>query len=310
VTQTELRLDSIVLFVSDMAASGSFYGQALGLRAVSIDPHVAIYSAGHVQLCLLPAAEHGVALQEGRDRSADITFMVDDFHRCREVLMSRGVQFSRTLEYSIGVTADFYDPDGHWFSLYQASDAARGWPSGPKLDALATSVPAPEGTAVSPLGTAAPGSDLADAFIPYVFLFFSDPVVPAEFYGNVLGLEVIEGGPCRRVPTNVESGVVKYDAGTAMLTTHHVESDDKRFRVATVGSRGVALSFAVPDLPTALAALSSRGIVFSDWLPGSRSGRVAQFADPAGHVFLLRAATRESREAVRAEASGSAVAGV
>lgn len=295
VTQTDLNLETIVLFVSDMEASRSFYEHTLGLRALAVNPHVAMYSAGHVQFCLLPAAEHGVALQDGPDRSADITFMVDNFPRCRDVLAARGVQFSRTLEYAIGMTADFYDPDGHWFSLYQPSEAARGWPSGPKLEALASGLPAP-------------GDDLADAFIAYVFLFFSDPEVAAGFYGGVLGLDVIEGGPCRRIPTRAPIGVVKYDVGTTMLTTHHVESDDKRMRVATVGTGGVEMAFGVADLTTAAAALSRRGIAFSGWPSESPLGRLARFMDPAGHVFLLRESTQEGERSVLAGTSANLAA--
>jgi catechol 2,3-dioxygenase-like lactoylglutathione lyase family enzyme len=308
VTQTDLSLETIVLFVSDMVASRSFYEHTLGLRALAVNPHVAMYSAGHVQLCLLPAGEHGVALQDGPDRSADITFMVDDFPRCRDVLAARGVQFSRTLEYSIGVTADFYDPDGHWFSLYQPSEAAKGWPSGPKLEALASGLPVRHFSRVPPVDDATLGDDLADAFVAYVFLFFSDPDVAAGFYGGVLGLEVIEGGPCRRVPTRAPVGVVKYDVGTTMLTTHHVESDDKRMRVATVGTGGVAMAFRVADLTTGVGDLSRRGIAFSGWPSESPIGRLARFMDPAGHVLLLREPPQEGEGSIHAGVSASAVA--
>jgi len=283
-----------------MVASRSFYEHTLGLGALAVNPHLAVYSAGHVQICLLPAAEHGVALQHGQDRSVDITFMVDNFPRCREVLEARGVQFSRTLEYSIGMTADFYDPDGHWFSLYQPSEAAIGWPSGPKLEALASGLP--RFRPVSLVDAVAQSYDLADAFIAYVFLFFSDPEVAAGFYEGVLGLDVIEGGPCRRIPTRAPVGVVKYDVGTTMLTTHHVESNDKRFQVATVGTGGVALAFRVANLAMAVAALSRRGIVFSGCPSESPIGRLARFMDPAGHVLLLREPTQEGE--------GSAYAGI
>jgi catechol 2,3-dioxygenase-like lactoylglutathione lyase family enzyme len=286
-TKTDLSLETLVLFVSDMAASRSFYERALGLRALAVNPRAAIYSAGHVQLCLLPAAEHGVALQDGPDRSVDITFMVDDFPRCRDVLAARGVRFSRTLEYAIGRTADFYDPDGHWFSLYQPSEAAMGWPSGSKLEALASGLPAP-------------GDDLADAFIAYVFLFFNDPEIAEGFYGGVLGLEALEGGPCRRIPTRAPIGVVKYDAGTTMLTTHHVESEDKRYQVATVGSGGVAMAFRAAHLATAVDALSRRGVAFSGRVAESPIGRLARFMDPAGHVFLLREPAQESERSALA----------
>jgi predicted enzyme related to lactoylglutathione lyase len=141
------------------------------------------------------------------------------------------------------------------------------------------------------------GDDLADAVIPYVFLFFRDPDVAATFYGGVLELEALEGGPCRRVATSAPIGVVKYDAGTMMLTTHHVESDDPRHRGFTVGTNGVAFAFKVEDLTTAVATLSRRGVAFSDWPSANPSahplGRLARFTDPAGHVLLLQEPTHE-----------------
>lgn len=308
ITETDLGLETIVLFVSDMVASRSFYEHTLGLRALALNPYAAMYSAGHVQLCLLPAAEHGVALRNGPDRSADITFMVDDLPRCRDVLAARGVRFSRTLEYVVGMTADFYDPDGHWFSLYQPSEAAMQWPSGGKLEALASDLPRRHSKRVPPVHATAPADDLADAFIAYVFLVFRDPDAAAGFYGGVLGLDVIEDGPCRPVPTRVEIGVVKYDVGTTMLATYHVERDDKRHRVATVGTDGVAMEFRVADLTTAVADLSRRGIAFSDWSSESPIGRLARFTDPAGHVLLLREPTQEGERSVRTGISANAAA--
>ena len=119
-------------------------------------------------------------------------------------------------------------------------------------------------------------------------LFFSDPEVAADFYGDVLALDVIEGAPCRRVPTHIQIGVIKYDVGTTMLTTHHVESDDKRLRVSTVGTDGVAMAFQVADIAQAVADLSRRGVVFLISPSDSPIGRLARFIDPAGHVLLLR----------------------
>lgn len=298
VTGTNLSVDTIVLFASDMTASRLFYERTLGLRPIvpyTANPHVAMYSAGHVQLCLLPAAEHGIVLRSGPDRSADLTFMVDNFSRCREVLAARGVRFSRTLEYSIGTTADFYDPDGHWFSLYQPSETAMTWPSGPKLRALASGLPMRR---FKPDGAAPGAGDLADAFIAYVFLFFSDPDVAERFYAGVLELDAIEGGPCRRIVTRAPIGVVKYDVGTTLLTTHHVEIEDKRFQVSTAGSDGVALAFRVADLTRAVSALSRRGVTFCGRPSQSHIGRLERFMDPAGHVLLLRESLHESEASV------------
>lgn len=301
-TQTTPSLETIVLFVSDMVASRYFYEQTLGLRPLAAGPQLVTYSAGHLQLCLLPAADYGVTLQNGLDRSADITFLVDDLPRTRDLLATRGVRFSRTLDYIVGLTTDFYDPDGHWFSLYQPSEASWGWPSGPKLQALASGRPRRH------VGNAEQTEDLADALIAYVFLFFSDPDAAASFYGSVLGLEIIEGGPCRRVTTDIDSGVVKYDVGTTMLTTHHVASDDKRFRVATVGTDGVAMAFRVENLTTAVSAWSRRGIVFAGDPFESPLGRVARFRDPAGHVFLLRESVQEDERSIHSGVPADALA--
>jgi hypothetical protein len=255
-------------FVSDMVVFRSFYEHALALTALA--PH----AANHVHI---PAAENGIALEDGPDTSANITtFMVNNFPRRQEVLPARGVQFARTLEYSIGTTADFYDPDGHWFSLYQSSEAAVGWPSRSKLQALASGLPMRHFTPVSPVDAAPEVDDLADAFIAYVF---SDPDVAARFYSGLLEFDVIEGGPCRRISTRAPAGVVKYDVGATMLTTHHVESDDKRFRVATAGTGGVAFAFQVAHLTMAVSALSRRGIIFSGWLSESHIGRLERFMD-------------------------------
>jgi catechol 2,3-dioxygenase-like lactoylglutathione lyase family enzyme len=283
VRPTGLGLDTIVLFVSDAAASRSFYEHTLGLRALAVDSRAALYSAGHVRLCLLPAAEHGVVLANGVDRSVDITFAVDDFARCHDSLEARGLRFSRTLEYSIGTTADFFDPDGHWFSLYQPSEQAMRRPSGHTLRALTVNLS--RGHVPRAAGA---GDDLGDALIAYLFLFVSDPEAAADFYGAKLGFDVVEGGRCRRVPTDIESGVIKYDVGRTMLTTHHVDSDDKRFRVATVGTDGVAMAFRVADLERAVDELAKRGIACADAPSASPIGRLARFTDPAGHVLLLR----------------------
>jgi catechol 2,3-dioxygenase-like lactoylglutathione lyase family enzyme len=298
VTGTNLSLDTIVLFTSDMAASRTFYERTLGLRPLATyaaNPYVAMYAAGHVHICLLAAAEHGISLPSKPDRSADITFMVDDFSRCREVLETRGVRFSRTLEYSIGTTADFYDPDGHWFSIYQPSETAMGWPSGPKLQALASGLPLQR---FKPAGAASGAGDLGDAFIAYVFLFYNDPDVAERFYSGVLELEAIEGGPCRRIATRAPIGVVKYDVGTTLLTTHHVEIEDKRFQVSTTGSDGVAFAFRVTDLNRAVSALSRRGVNFCGWPSRSHIGRLERFMDPTGHVLLLRESMQEDEASV------------
>jgi catechol 2,3-dioxygenase-like lactoylglutathione lyase family enzyme len=307
------RLIYLVLYVRDIAVSRDFYEGVLGFRVLEEDEASVKYSAGHVVICLNRASDLGIQLPEGRDRSIDITFLVDDFHRMYAALQARGVRFSRTLEYIVGTTVDFYDPDGHWFSLYQPSETVMSWPSADKIRALRLAAgsngaelnggPLPgNGTVSTTIDTGLDGHELV-----YLFLFVQDPDSTLKFYNDVLGLTAIEGGPCRRVVTSAPLGVVKYDAGGTLLTTHHVEGEHAaKLRVATEGSSGVALAFHVMDVRAATAELSRRGVRFTEGPSISRVGMVgtlARFEDPAGHVYYLY---EPSSEAL-ARPSGSAM---
>ena len=307
-TQTDLSLETIVLFVSDMAVSRSFYEHSLGLRPLAVNPHTAMYSAGHVRLCLLPAAEHGVALQEGRDRSADITFMVENFRpllmRCLRHEACSSPEPSSML---IGVTADFYDPDGHWFSLYQPSEAAMGWPSGPKLEALASSLPMRHFRGVPP-ETPQPQVMILLMVHPYVFLFFNDAGGGRELLWR---RPRTRGDRRRAVPPHSDQ---RRHWGRQVRRWHDDADDSpRRQRRQALSGRdgwegGVAMAFGVADLTTAVADLSRRGIAFSGSPSESPIGRLARFTDPAGHVFLLRESTQEGEGRVRAGVSANAAA--
>src|SRR5205823_2380210 len=114
----DARLVKLVLYVNDLAASRAFYENVLDLELLESDEASATYDTGQVLLSLEPASDHGITLAP-RDRSADLTFLVDDLDATRDALGDRGLQFTKTLRYEIGATADFYDPDGHWMSLYE-----------------------------------------------------------------------------------------------------------------------------------------------------------------------------------------------
>jgi len=274
------RLVQLVVYVSDLGASRAFYEGALGFRVLDQDADSVHYAAGHVVLALRRAADHGVRLREGQDRSIDLTFLADDFDAVRAALEARGVALSPTLDYAVGKTADFYDPDGHWFSLYQPSAAAMGWPSGRKIAALRGSAGA--------RGGAGGGAGLDGLELVYLFLFVRELEATEAFYHGTLGLVAVEGGPCKRVATSAPVGVVKYDAGGTLLTTHHVEGDRAaRHRVTTRGSGGVALVFHGAELDALVDGLARRGVAFAGPPETSPAGRVAKFADPAGHVYHL-----------------------
>lgn len=290
----EARLIYLILYVRDLPTSRAFFEQALGFRVVEEDTASVKYSAGHVLLCLYRADAFGVQLQAGRDRSIDITFLVDDLQRMRTLLEARGVKFSQTLSYTVGKTVDFYDPDGHWFSLYEPSKVAMSWPSGEKIRKLRLSSDSNGAgangrqAAVQASGGLGNGAGLDGHELVYLFLFVQDLDGTQAFYQDRLGLEAIEGGPCRRIATGAPVGVVKYDAGGAMLTTHHVEGDlAARYQVTTQGSGGVALLFHVQDIRTMVSKLARRGVEFSQSPTISEMGTYAKFEDPAGHVYYL-----------------------
>jgi catechol 2,3-dioxygenase-like lactoylglutathione lyase family enzyme len=283
---TEARLVRLILYVRDLAVSRRFYEGLLGFRVLEEDAESVRYSAGHLILCLQRAADHGITLREGQDRSIDITFLVSDFAGMRDALESRGVQFSPTLDYAVGKTVDFYDPDGHWFSLYEPSEAALGWPSGEKIRTLRS---------LADANPAAVGSGLDGHDLVYLFLFVRDLDATQAFYHKTLGLEAIEGGPCKRVMTSAPVGVVKYDVGGTLLTTHHVEGNRAAsYRVTTRGSGGVALAFHVPDVRATLAELSLRAVELSGGVETSGAGTTASFADPAGHLYQLYTPSAEA----------------
>lgn len=292
--QFELCLTRIVLFVCNMEASRSFYDSSLGLRVIAVKPPAVIYSAGPIQICLLPAAGHALRPVDGKDRSAAITLLVTNFSLSRNALTARGVRFSRTIESAIGITADFYDPDGHCFSLYQPYDAASQSPSPQRLEALAIDQAVARSSGIPSADADCLDGGLADAVIADIALFFRDPGAAEAFYTNVLGLPTIEDRSIRRcISPSVSSGIMHYDIGTTMLTTRYVETEGNEQKLASVGASGFALLFRVVHLSMAVAALSRRGISFSAGLLEDSKGRVARFVDPAGNILLLREPTAE-----------------
>jgi catechol 2,3-dioxygenase-like lactoylglutathione lyase family enzyme len=293
-----MRLVSVILYVNDLARSRAYYEDRLGLRPVAGPEGSAHYDVGHALLCLRRAAEHGITLAPSRDNSADVVFLVGDLAHTRAALEGRGVKLTPTVRYEIGGIADFYDPDGHWLTIYEPSAKAMGWPSGRKIrEVMAARAPD------LPNGDAAP---LAGKELLYLFLFVRDADATARFYHDGLGLAYLEGGPCSQGLTSNDEGVIKYDAGGVMVATHHTEGT-----VYTDGgeatepepepsehtcpprtldaahTKGIAPVFYVADLEKAVADLSGRGVAFPNGAVRLGDGAWAQFEDPSGHQFYL-----------------------
>lgn len=290
------RIVYLFVYVSDLERSRAFYRDVLGLRIVEEDAGCVKFDGGQVILALNRAADYGIGLPRTSDGCTDIVFLVDDLVGMRTALERRGVTFNPTSWYEPGGLADFYDPDHHWFTLYQPSEEAMSWPSGDRIRAVlrarqqAATVPAPPATPDrSELWL--DGSDII-----YTFFFVLDPKETQRFYHDELGIEAIEGGPCSQLSAGDEDGVVKYDTGGMMLTTHFVEPSRTVAQVAEHSCppreldpravRSVAPAFLVPDLEPVIESLGTRedGKVK---LSRSSIGAVATLTDPSGHLLFL-----------------------
>lgn len=272
---TESRLVYLMVYVNDLTISRAFYEETLGLSVLEEDDFSVKYDAGHIMICLNRAEQFGVSLPTPRDPSAALTFLVEDLDKMRESLEARGVVFTRTQRYEIGASTDFFDPDGHWFMLYEPSDLAMNWPSGEKIRAVLK---------------ARSGNDLrlnGKALI-YLFLFIPDHKTAFDFYHGTLGLRNIEGGACKSGMSQEVEAVIKYDTGGILLTTHKINPQDAAKRkLVPRNLKGIAPVFHVTDGQQKFRQLSDQGVRFSSAPAKSAIGTIAKFEDPFGRPYYI-----------------------
>jgi len=295
----ECRIVYLIVYVNDLAVSRDFYERQLGLRILEQDDGSVKYDAGQVILCLNRARDYGITLAPGRHESADIVFLVDDIDGMRAALAGRGVVLSEAFRYDPGGICDFYDPDGHWLTLYEPNESAMAWPSGEKIRALWRSCGRGEVAVIGP--AAVPVRDTGELQLDgkplvYLFLFVREPSEALQFYNRDLGLVDVEGGPCSSGAGGDEEGVIKYEAGGVMLTTHQVwatrSPEDMEHPcpprlLDPAHMNALAVVFHVTDIQQVVDALSRHGIRFEHGVVRSDIGAVARFTDPSGHVFYL-----------------------
>jgi catechol 2,3-dioxygenase-like lactoylglutathione lyase family enzyme len=302
---TDHRVVYLFLYVRDLRVSREFFEQTLGLRVIEADDDSVKYDTGEVILALNRASDYGITLPDEHDHSTDIVFLVDDVDTARAALEARGVRFTETHRYEIGAITDFYDPDGHWFTLYETSDESLTWPSGDRIEAVRALHPSRRGNGTESAGSQpAPGTvtttedfSLDGKPLIYLFLFVRDANEAFDLYSRTLGLPDLEGGPCSRASTADEEGVVKYDTGGVILTTHSLETVREEEEILdhpcpprTVNPKemgGKAVVLHTPDIEVVVKELSDKGVRFPRGIVRSAIGATATFADPSGHVFYL-----------------------
>ena len=290
----------LVVYAHDVAESAQFYHQRLGLPLAGGDP--SCLSAGGVKIWLRSAGDHGVQLFGRRDDSSDVVFLVEDLEGMRAALEGRGVQFDRRRSYEVGLVTDFYDPNGHRLMLYQPSDTALTWPSGPKLREVWRQYGFGGTDVIGPASGPAREPDaergLAGSPLAYLFMFENDQTAALRFYRDALGLTLLERVHCCNQDCDAEiEGIGKYDGGAVLLSTHHMHErsmvyDDlgrpyspREFNPAH--GQGIAPVFEVSQIHHLVPELTGRGVRFPYGVQEYDAGLVARFEDPFGHPFLL-----------------------
>jgi catechol 2,3-dioxygenase-like lactoylglutathione lyase family enzyme len=295
---TDPRVVYLFLYVHDLAASRRFFEETLRLRVLEEDEGSVKYDTGEVILALNRAADFGIALPDEHDHSTDIVFLVDNVDSARAALEARGVEFTETHRYEIGAITDFYDLDNHWFTLYETSEESLTWPSGDRIEAVRALARDRVPSRPAPAAAEADEEFTLDGKpLIYLFLFVRDAAEAFALYSQTLGIRDLEGGPCSRASTADEEGVVKYDTGGVILTTHSLETVREEEEIIDhpcpprtvnpVEMGGKAVVFHAPDIEVTVKDLQEKGIHFDQGVTRSEIGATARFTDPSGHVFFL-----------------------
>ncbi len=306
----DTRVVYLFLYVRDLARSRAFYADILGMEVIEEDAGCVKFDAGEVILALNRASDWKIELPEGRDNSTDIVFLVDDLNAVQTSLEARGIQFIPAVWYQVGGIADFYDPDGHWLTLYEPSDEAMDWPSGQRIAAVRRAREGRNGSApvkAATAGASAGELTLAGSEIIYAFFFVPDADEAQRFYNDELGLRDLEGGPCSQQTTGDEDGVIKYDTGGLMLTTHFFDGNRNEIEVAEHGCpprdldiarmKGTAPVFYVRDVRDVVRTLAEkRPGLRADVSQDEDVGVVATCEDPGGHMFFLYEPSEQALE--------------
>jgi catechol 2,3-dioxygenase-like lactoylglutathione lyase family enzyme len=292
----------MIVYVDDLGRARAFYEDRLGMQVVEPEESSFKLDVGGVFLWLRRAADDGIELGGGTDDSCDLVFLVEDALAQRRVLEKRGIEIAHQRTYGVGRVVDFYDPDGHRLMIYEPSEHALNTPVADQLrDAWRTSGRGAPGI-IGPSALPAAADD-AEAGIDgkplvYFWLFIRDIEEGAYFFERQLGLRVLDRSHCCSDHCADDApGVVKYDGGAVMLSTHHmhghhsvVDDDGKPYAARDYDPRyakGIAPVFRVDRLDEVVEALRARGVAFRNGPLRTSSGVLAGFESPTGHLFYV-----------------------
>ena len=299
---TDSRIEQLVVYVAELSASRRFYDDQLGMKVVYESDDAITLDAGNITIELRRGADYGVKLFGRRDDSSDVVFLTEDLERTRAALEQRGVQFIRRRSYEVGLVTDFYDPNGHRLMLYQPSETALTWPSADKVREVWRIHGHGGSTLIGPAAGPATATDLEVGLVGkpliYLFMFENNQLSAYDFYRDALKLTVLERVHCcnQNCDDDIE-GIVKYDGGDILLSTHHVhpsgvvvddsgqEYSPRKFN--PVHGQGIAPVFAVEDVEHVAAALDARGVSVRREAGPATTRPEIKFEDPFGHPFIV-----------------------
>lgn len=301
-TLIDSAINDVIMHVSDLARSRAYYEDKLGLRVMWADDRAIAFDGGGLRMWLVDAAEAGVRLTGKPNDCTDLVFLADDCLALREALRGRGVEPVHQRTYSVGTVVDFYDPDGHRLMLYEPSEHAMETEVAGRLSEVWGQYGRGRTGLIGP-----PSAPIEQTLIEagldgkppvYMFFFLEDIVAAGEFFEQQLELRVLQYSHCCSDECGDGApGVVKYDGGPVILSTHHIHGhetvlDDAGQPYAArqtdpVFCKGLAPAFRVDDLDRARARLLSREVRFRDDVRSLGGGRIAAFDAPSGHLFYL-----------------------
>src|SRR5262249_15736016 len=133
--------------------------------------------------------------------------------------------------------------------------------------------------------------------VAYLFMFVPDSDAAYAFYHDALGLESMEAVHCcnSECPPD-EKGIVKYDGGNLLLSTHHIHRtpavDDFGKVYSPLSSDpthvgGIVPVFEVDNVAKAIACLTAEGVRFTGETIRSGRGELVRFRAATGHTFML-----------------------